>query len=162
MDLTLHKPLECKIAFGRQAEMPDALYIGRVAELTGLSVHAIRFYERQGLVKSPVRSDGRFRIFGGQEVRDLKFIRRAQELGFTLAEIHELTVLRRTSPHACGHVRDLLANALRRVDKKVADLTRLQRELKRALGRCNRDRKHSPATAEKTCPVLDQLDPGQG
>jgi MerR family transcriptional regulator, copper efflux regulator len=138
--------------------MPEVLYIGRVAERTGLSVHTIRFYERQGLLKPPVRSDGRFRVFGGQEVRDLRFIRRAQELGFSLTEIRELLVLRRTRPQACAHVRGLLTNALRRVDEKVADLTRLQHELQGALRKCNRDLARSEAGAEKICPVLDELD----
>lgn len=138
--------------------MPEVLYIGRVAEQTGLTVHAIRFYERQGLLKPPVRTDGRFRIFGGQEVHDLKFIRPAQELGFSLTDIRELLVLRRTRPQACAHVRDLMTNALRRVNEKVADLTRLQRELRSALRRCNRDLTRSEARAEKICPVLDELD----
>jgi len=137
--------------------MPDSLHIGRVADETGLSVHAIRFYERRGLLK-PLRSDGRFRIFGGEEVRDLKFIRRAQELGFSLTEIRELLVLRRTRPQACTHVRDLLMNALKRVDEKVADLTKLQDELESALRKCKRDQRRSQAGTERTCPVLDELD----
>jgi len=138
--------------------MPDSLHIGRVADETGLSVHAIRFYESRGLLKPPVRSDGRFRIFGGEEVRDLKFIRSAQELGFSLTEIRELLVLRRTRPQACTHVRDLLVNALKRVDEKVADLTKLQHELERALRKCKRDQRRSQAGTERTCPVLDELD----
>ena len=55
-------------------------------EETDLSVHAIRFYERQGLWNSPVCRDGAFRIFSGKDVRDLKFIHRAQELGFSLTD----------------------------------------------------------------------------
>jgi DNA-binding transcriptional MerR regulator len=142
--------------------MSDIRYIGRVAEETELSVHAIRFYERQGLLIPPVRSEGRFRIFSGQDVRDLKFIRRGQELGFSLAEIRELLVLRRTSPQSCAHVRDLLEKALKRVDEKIADLTRLQRELRHALGRCNSDLKRSRRGAKKICPVLNELDRTSG
>jgi DNA-binding transcriptional MerR regulator len=141
--------------------MAETFYIGRVAADTGLSVHAIRFYERQGLLKAPLRSQGRFRIFSSQEVRDLKFIRRAQELGFSLTEIRELLVLRRTRPQACAHVRDLLTKALGRVEEKVADLARLRRELRTSLRKCNRDLKRSPARAERTCPVLEQLDLGR-
>ncbi len=137
--------------------MPSSLFIGQVAHETGLSVHAIRFYEREGLLKTPLRSDGRFRIFGEQEVRELKFIRRAQELGFSLAEIRELLVLRRTRPQACAHVRDLLASASRRVGEKVAVLAGLQHELKAALRKCNRDLKRYGARTEKVCPVLDEL-----
>jgi DNA-binding transcriptional MerR regulator len=136
--------------------MPDSLHIGRVADETGFSVHAIRFYERRGLLKPPVRSDGGFRIFGGEEVRDLKFIRRGQELGFSLTEIRALLVLRRTRPqpvHTCA----MLVNALKRVDEKVADLTKLQHELESALRKCKRDQSFQSGT-ERTCPVLDELD----
>ncbi len=66
----------------------------------GLSVHTIRFYEREGLLKAPVRSEGRFRVFDEEGVRDLKFICKAQELGFSLTEIRELLVLRRGGPQA--------------------------------------------------------------
>ncbi|SRR5712692_7502488 len=138
--------------------MPDTLYIGRVAKETSLSVHTIRFYERRGLLKPPLRSEGRFRIFSGQEVRALKFIRRAQELGFSLTEIRELVILRRTSPQACSHVRDFLTNALKRVDEKVAKLTRLQHELRSALRKCNIDLKRAGARVERICPVLKELD----
>lgn len=137
-------------------------HIGQVAREIGLSVHGIRFYERKGLVKTPLRSEGRFRIFSDQDVRDLKFIRRGQELGFSLAEIRELLVLRRSSPHACSHVRDLLARALSRVEPKVADMLRLQHELKAALRKCNRDLKRFGTKVEKACPVLQELEQPAG
>ena len=136
--------------------------IGRVAKETGLSVHAIRFYERKRLLKAPSRSEGKFRIFDERGVRELKFIRQAQELGFTLTEIRELIVLRRTSPQACSHVRDLLSKALGRVNGKVTELVRLQNELKRALRRCNRDLKRLGDKPEKCCPVLEELDRTSG
>ena len=142
--------------------MPEVLYIGGVAEQTGLSVHAIRLYERQGLLKPPVRSDGRFRIFGQQEVRDLKFIRRTQELGFSLTEIRELLVLRRADPQACLHVRALLTKALGRVNEKIGGLLPLQRGLQAALRKCNRDLKRSGNKREKSCPVLEELERASG
>ena len=73
--------------------MPQGIQIGRVAKEIGLTVDAIRFYEKEGLLKSPARSEGRFRLFGPDDVRNLKFIRKAQELGFSLQEIRELLVL---------------------------------------------------------------------
>jgi DNA-binding transcriptional MerR regulator len=133
-------------------------HIGRVARETGLSIHAIRFYEREGLLKPPVRSEGRFRVFDEAGVRDLKFIRKAHELGFTLAEIRELLILRRGSPRACSHVRDLLSKALRRVNEKVNELIRLQNELKRGLRKCNRDLKQAGEEREEFCPVLEELE----
>ena len=142
--------------------MSEAWHIGRVARETGLSVHAIRFYEREGLLKAPVRSEGRFRVFGAESVRELQFIRKAQELGFSLTEIRELLVLRRTRAPACSHVRDLLSKTLGRVGEKVEVLLRLQSELKAALRKCNRDLKRSVTRPEKSCPVLEELERTSG
>lgn len=142
--------------------MPQRVQIGEVARQTGLSIHTIRFYEREGLLREPVRSEGGYRLFDQDGIRDLKFIRKAQELGFSLTEIRELLVLRRNSPQGCSHVRDLLKQALQRVEGKVRDLTRLQDELKAALRKCDRDLKRSGNKAEKSCPVLEELSRGNG
>lgn len=142
--------------------MSKSWQIGRVAKETGLSVHAIRFYERQGLLKAPARSEGRFRVFDEGALRELKFIRKSQELGFTLAEIRELTVLRNTNSPPCSHVRDLLNKALGRINEKVTELIRLQNELKAALRKCNRDLKRSGDKPEKCCPVLEELERTSG
>lgn len=133
-------------------------HIGRVAREIGISIHTIRFYERMGLLKPPVRTRGRFRVFDEAAVRDLKFIRKAHELGFTLAEIRELLILRRGSPRACSHVRDLLSQALQRVNEKVNELIRLQNELKRGLRKCKRDLKQAGEEREEFCPVLEELE----
>ncbi len=142
--------------------MSGSWYIGRVARETGLSVHAIRFYEREGLLKAPGRSEGRFRVFDQESLRELKFIGKAQELGFSLTEIRELLVLRRTSAQACSHVRDLLGKALGRVDAKIEVLLKLQGELKAALRKCNRDLKRSGNKPEESCPVLEELEHANG
>ena len=138
--------------------MSGSWQIGRVARETGLSVHAIRFYEREGLLKLPARSEGKFRVFDEGGVRELKFICKAQELGFSLTEIREILVLRRTDARACSHVRDMLSKALGRVNEKVEDLLRLQTEVKAALRKCNRDLKRSGNKPEKACPVLEELE----
>jgi DNA-binding transcriptional MerR regulator len=142
--------------------MSEAWHIGRVAQETGFSVHAIRFYEREGLLKVPVRSEGRFRVFGPESVRELEFIRKAQELGFSLTEIRELLVLRRTGAQACSHVRDLLSTALGRVEGKIEDLLKLQGELKAALRKCNRDLKRSGNKPDEHCPMLEELGHANG
>ncbi len=97
-------------------------------------------------------------MFDQESVSEIKFVRKAQELGFSLTEIRELLVLRRTGSQACSHVRDLLSKALGRVDEKIEDLLRLQRELKSALRKCNRDLKRSGNKREKSCPVLEELE----
>ena len=137
--------------------MNQGLQIGKVAREAGVGIHAIRFYERRGLVRAPVRSEGGYRLFDRNTVSDLKFIRRAQELGFTLAEIRELLVLRRESTQACSHVRDHLGRKLDAVSQKIAELGKLQAELRAALRQCNRDLKRAGRSIERSCPVLDEL-----
>jgi DNA-binding transcriptional MerR regulator len=73
--------------------MAQGIQIGQVARETGLTVDAIRFYEKQRLLKPAPRTEGGFRLFSGQDLQQIQFIRRAQELGFSLSEIRDLLVL---------------------------------------------------------------------
>ena len=84
--------------------MAQGIQIGKVAEQTGLSIDTIRFYQKIGLVKQPARSEGGFRLFSEMEIRDLVFIQKAQELGFSLTEIKQLSVLNQQHDHACSKV----------------------------------------------------------
>ena len=70
--------------------MAGVVHIGRAAKLAGVSVDTIRFYQRLGLIKSAGRSSGGYRLFDGEQIRDLTFVRHAQELGFSLTEVKEL------------------------------------------------------------------------
>ncbi|MBI4460216.1 MAG: heavy metal-responsive transcriptional regulator [Acidobacteria bacterium] len=137
--------------------MPPGIQIGRVAKEIGLTVDAIRFYEKQGLLKRPARSEGRFRLFSPEDVRNLKFIRKAQELGFSLLEIRELLVLQQKEVQSCVHVRDLLKQKLTVVRQKIDDLQTVERNLKTALQRCNRRMKHIGELPEDSCPVLEEI-----
>lgn len=156
--MTLDRPIECIIVSRRCTPISGSWQIGQVARETGLSVHAIRFYEREGLLKAPGRSEGGFRVFDEGGVRELKFICKAQELGFSLTEIRELLILRRADARACSHVRDLLSRARGRVSEKVEDLLKLQSDIQAALRKCNRDLKRSGNKPEKACPVLKELE----
>ena len=80
--------------------------IGRVAQETGLSIDTIRFYEKQGLLRRSPRTEGGFRLFAvDDDVERLKFVRRAQQLGFSLNEIRELLMLQADHIPACSHVK---------------------------------------------------------
>jgi len=111
--------------------MAQGIQIGKVAEQTGLSIDTIRFYQKIGLVKQPARSEGGFRLFSETEIGDLVFIQKAQELGFSLTEIKQLSVLNQQHDHACSQVRGLLISKLRDVREKVDQLLQLEGELKR-------------------------------
>lgn len=141
--------------------MAQGLHIGKVAQKTGLGIHAIRFYEREGLLREPARSECGYRLFDQDTVEDLKFIGKAQDLGFTLSEIREFLVLRRTT-RGCSHVRDLLDRKLEAVRSKMAELEKLEAELRSALTKCNRALRQKPGRVEKACPVLEELGRSNG
>lgn len=139
--------------------MAQGIQIGKVAEQTRLSIDTIRFYQKIGLVKQAARSEGGFRLFTDVEIKDLLFIQKAQELGFSLTEIKQLSILNQEHDHACSQVRDLLKGKLRDVREKVTQLLRLEAELNKALRKCNRDlRSHQGSAHGECCPVLEALE----
>jgi DNA-binding transcriptional MerR regulator len=131
------------------------LQIGQVARKTGLSVDAIRFYEKSGLLPQPVRSNGGYRLYHQQQVADLEFIQQAQQLGFSLHEICELLTIQRHPQQACVHVRDLIAQKLAVVRSKIEELQTLEAGLSGALKKCSKALRR-PAK-EQNCPVLEDI-----
>jgi DNA-binding transcriptional MerR regulator len=139
--------------------MAQGIQIGKVAEQTGLSIDTIRFYQKIGLVKQPARSEGGFRLFTDPEIKDLLFIQKAQELGFSLTEVKQLSILNHKHDHACSQVRDLLKGKLKDVREKVTHLLRLEAELNKALRKCSRDlRSRQGPFHDECCPVLEALE----
>lgn len=131
--------------------------IGQVARETGLSIDTIRFYEKQGLLRPSPRTEGGFRVFGTGDIETLKFIRKAQELGFSLSEIRELLILRADHVPACSHVKELLNQKLSAVEQKIEELQNLEHSLKCALRKCNRGLKATAPGHEDCCPVLEEI-----
>ncbi len=134
-----------------------ATKIGQVAHETGLSIDTIRFYEKQGLLKRSPRTEGGFRLFGTGDIETLKFVRKAQELGFSLNEIRELLILGSDHVPACSHVKELLDQKLLGVEQKIRELQDLERNLRRALQKCKRELKTAAAGHEECCPVIDEI-----
>jgi MerR family transcriptional regulator, mercuric resistance operon regulatory protein len=134
----------------------SSLQIGQVAQRTGLSVDAIRFYERSGLLPRPLRTQGGFRLYQEKEVADLEFIQTAQQLGFSLNEIRELLSIQRHPHEVCVHVRDLIAQKLGVVRAKIAQLQSMEKELAGALRQC-RTALRQPAKHQDSCPVLEAI-----
>lgn len=126
------------------------MHIGSIAKIIGLSVDAIRFYERNSLLPHPPRTVGGFRQYGESDVQTLGFIRRVQGLGFTLSEVRELLELRRSRLQPCGPVRRRLEQKLGHVRLKLADLEKLEHELRAALRSCKKEMRKRSAH----CPLL--------
>jgi DNA-binding transcriptional MerR regulator len=128
------------------------MQIGTVGKKVGLSVDAIRFYERNALLPRPPRTQGGFRRYGESDVERLGFIRRVQNLGFTLREVRDLLELRQSRLQACAPVRLRLEQKLADMRKKLADLQKLEHELRLALHSCKKEmRKRSTR-----CPLLKE------
>jgi MerR family Zn(II)-responsive transcriptional regulator of zntA len=129
-----------------------AYRIGEIASLTGLTPDALRFYERRGLIEPPARSEGRFRIYRAPVVDRIHFIKRAQALGFSLDEIHELVHFNgKGGLQRCCRVRELLRDRLSDLETKLAELSGLRDTLETTLEQCELavDTKNASA-----CPVI--------
>ncbi len=141
--------------------MSTGYRIGELATLTGLSRDALRVYERQGLLDTPARTPGRFRIYAAPAIERIRFIKRAQALGFTLAEIQELVRFNgKGGLRRCGRVRDLLKSQLRELEARLAELSALQETLRTTLAQCE----HALETRNvSVCPVIElRTDEGKG
>jgi MerR family mercuric resistance operon transcriptional regulator len=126
------------------------MHIGSVAKRIGVTTDAIRFYERNALLRRPPRSAGGFRQYGEGDIETLAFIRRVQTLGFKLSEIRGLLSLRASRLQPCEPVRTRIQAKLADVRRKFADLRKLERELRAALRSCDQAlRRPSPH-----CPIL--------
>ena len=138
--------------------MTGTVHIGKAAKVAGVSVDTIRFYQKLGLIKSAGRSAGGYRLFDGEDIHDLTFVRHAQELGFSLTEVKELLALRQTH-HVCSDVQSMLKRNLGDVREKIDSLSRLEAELATAFRNCNRElRLKREIKHEDCCPLLTKRD----
>ena len=129
---------------------------GQVAQETAL-IDTIRFYEKQGLLKRSPRTEGGFRLFGLSDIETLKFVRKAQELGFSLNEIRALLILRSDHVPACSHVKELLGQKLAAAQQKITESQSLEHSLKRALQKCRRESKTAAGRHGESSPVIDEI-----
>ena len=139
-----------------------AEFIGEVARQTGLSIHTIRFYEAEGLLAEAPRSESGYRVYPPGTVGQLKFIKKAQELGFSLDEIRELLILKDKSTDACSHVKSLVTEKLASIRTKQRELESMERDLKHILADCNRQSKRHHLRKGEPCPVLIKLGREEG
>ena len=141
--------------------MAHSLQIGQVARQTGLSVDAIRFYEKESLLPKALRSTGGFRLYGIDHIEQLRFIQRAQTIGFSLGEIRELLLIKDDQVETCSHVRDLIRQKLVVVQRKMNELAQIEGQLKEALQKCNRQLRKTTARHDR-CPVLEIIASPEG
>lgn len=131
----------------------DKLTIGQVAERAGVHVETIRYYQRQALVDEPARPLGGIRRYDDRYVTRLRFIKRAQQLGFTLDEVRGLLQL--DDGQSCRDARVLAERKLVDVEAKLKDLRTMHRHLKTLVTRCQ------SARGKVGCPLIKSLSGGE-
>ncbi len=127
------------------------LTIGKVAAAAGVPVATIRFYERQGLVPAPGRNASGYRVYDPATVDRLRFIVRAKALGFTLEEIRELLMLRVDEQATCREIREIAAEKIAMVRKKIRTLQEMERALTTLSAECG------AGLEIDECPILTYL-----
>ncbi len=127
----------------------ENLTIGRLAALAEVTVETVRYYQRRGLLAEPSRRHGEVRRYGDDDVEQLRFIRRAQEMGFVLREIDHLLHLR--AHGRCEETRAIVANRLDATRRQIASLTAHRDELAAWIEVCDR------STPDIACPRLERL-----
>ena len=133
--------------------MLKTLSIGKVAKATGIKVVTLRYYEQRGLVPSPSRTGGNYRVYTEESLRRLRFIRRCRDLGFTLDQVRELLRLSSQKNQECSEVDRITRRHLTNVEAKIADLKRLAGVLRKISSRCRGDRLIAD------CPIIEALSP---
>jgi MerR family Zn(II)-responsive transcriptional regulator of zntA len=114
------------------------LRIGEVAGLSGVGVEALRFYEKSGLIEPSARSDSGYRLYEPAVLDRLAFIKKAQIVGFNLAEIARIIADARDGRQPCAEVRKLAATKLVELDRRLSELKRYRRDLKETVEAWNR------------------------
>ncbi len=126
--------------------------IGQVAKRTGVNIQTVRFYERKGLVLPEKRTDSGYRIYSHEAVRRIRFVRHAQEMGFSLREIEDLLSLRIDPGMTCADVKIRAETKRTEVEQKIDKLSHMQRALEMLVARCDGD---GPVSE---CPIIEALD----
>ena len=128
--------------------MRTDLTIGTLAERAGVNVETIRYYQRRGLLDEPDKPLGGHRRYPASAAKRVRFIKRAQALGFTLEEVAGL--LRLDAASACAETRELAAQKLTLIEKKLSELGAMRNGLAELVAKCDTDGK-------RPCPIIQVL-----
>jgi len=131
------------------------LSIGQVARLAAVGVETIRYYEREGLIDEPPRTESGYRQYPPETVLRIRFIRHAKELGFSLKEIGELLSLRTDSGASCVDVRERATAKISEIETKLQSLARMKDVLLTLAATC------TGAGPTSECPILEALETGR-
>jgi len=126
--------------------------IGDLAKAANTPVETIRYYEREGLLPAPARTEGNYRIYGEDHAQRLGFVRRCRSLDMTLDEIRSLLKFRDAPQEDCGEVNQLLDDHIGHVAARIAELRTLEKQLKALRQQCG------GADSAQPCGIIQELD----
>ena len=125
---------------------------GELAARAGVNIQTVRFYERRGILPKPERTAGGYRVYSPEAVRLIRFIKRAQDLGFTLDEVEDLLRLRNNRGASCAQVKSAGQAKMTAVEVKIAGLHAMKHALTVLLASCERNDR------DRECPILEALE----
>lgn len=128
--------------------------VGEIAEIVGVNVETLRYYEKIKLMPTPKRKEfSRYRIYDDNDLARLTFIKLAKELGFTLMEIKELLDLKIESTATCGDIKHLAEHKLTDIENRIKDLLKIKKVLTKLVHQCI----HEEVSTDE-CPILEVID----
>ena len=133
-------------------ENGGSLTVGRTARMADVGIPTMRFYERAGLLPKAKRTAANYRLYPADAVTRIRFIRRAQHLGFTLKEIKALLGLRVSPKSSCSDVRQLAGEKITDVEARIRSLQKMRKALLRLAEQCDAGR------GDSSCPLLEFLE----
>lgn len=131
------------------------LRIGEVSERTGVSRHALRYYEREGVLPEPPRTPSGYRIYPADTVDRLAFVKKAQALGLSLADVKDILEISSGGRQPCDHVRELVLARLEEVEARLQELAELRSTLRQTLTALDQ----APDAAGCRCPAIESAAP---
>ncbi|MGP8199636.1 MAG: heavy metal-responsive transcriptional regulator [Limisphaerales bacterium] len=133
------------------------LKVGEVATRAGVGVQTLHYYERFGLLAKPGRSTSNYRLYSGETLRRVQFIKKAQALGFTLEEIKEILGLRGQGRAPCHCVADVGKKHLQELDARIAALQVFRRALAAVVPKWEKETSHQRKCAGEFCDLIERL-----
>jgi DNA-binding transcriptional MerR regulator len=129
---------------------------GEAAAMAGVNVQTLRYYERRGLLPAPARRSSGYRVYDSDAVAIVRFVKRAQQLGFSLDEAASLLSLAGGGPESCDAANALAEQRIEELDHRIADLVSIRRSLGRFAASCAKPR------ASRECPLIASLEEPSG
>lgn len=137
--------------------MEPRLHVGSIAKKTGVGVQTLHYYERINLLPKPARSEANYRLYSSEIVRRVTFIKKAQAVGFSLAEIKEILALKSYGQAPCRKVTELGEKHLRDIDVRLAQLRRYRRAVAKSLVSWREKTAHRRNCAGEFCDLIERL-----